>query len=216
MARMRTHKQKIIDCLFFPFRAVTLFEKNWLCFSSLATERFDYVIREVTGFCLDVGCGRHNRFIQEYCRGFGRGIDVFPYAGLTAEHLISDITRFPFNDAAFDTVSFIASINHVPKSARDTELREAYRVLRPGGVIVITMGNPMAEILVHKLVFIYDYLFKTHYDVDSERGMGEEEEYYLTDREIISRLQAAGFTGITKHYFGTQWLLNHLFVGRKE
>lgn len=216
MARMRTHKQKMIDCLSFPFRAVSLFEKDWRCFSSLATERFDYVIREVTGFCLDVGCGRHNRFIEEYCHGFGKGIDVFPYAGLTAEHLISDMRQFPFSDAAFDTVTFIASINHAPQSARDAELREAHRVLRPGGVIVITMGNPCAEILVHKLVFIYDRLFKTHYDVDSERGMDEEENYYLTDHEIISRLRKAGFTRIVKKYFLTQWFLNHLFVGYKK
>lgn len=112
---MRTNIQKAIDCITFPFRALVLFEKNQWGLSSLATERFDYVIREVRGFCLDVGCGRYNRFIQEYCRGFGKGIDVFSYAGLTEDHLVSDMKHFPFSDEAFGTVTFIASINHVPR-----------------------------------------------------------------------------------------------------
>jgi hypothetical protein len=51
--------------------------------------------------------------------------------------------------------------------------------------------------------------------VDTERGMAEEEAYYLTDGEIRARLARAGFVGVRKHYFGTQWLLNHLFVGWK-
>jgi len=46
--------------------------------------------------------------------------------------------------------------------------------------------------------------------------MDEEEDYYLTDREIINRLQLAGFTSIRKKYFITQWGLNHMFVGWKN
>jgi len=34
--------------------------------SSLQSERFDYVSKEVIGYCLDVGCGRYNRFVKEY------------------------------------------------------------------------------------------------------------------------------------------------------
>jgi hypothetical protein len=78
------------------------------------------------------------------------------------------------------------------------------------------MGNPLAEILVHRVVWLYDKLFKTEYDVDSERGMDEEEEYFLTDTEITERLARAGFKRISKKYFWTQWALNHLFVGWKE
>jgi hypothetical protein len=52
--------------------------------------------------------------------------------------------------------------------------------------------------------------------MDTERGMGEEEEYYLTDAEIRGRLLRAGFTKIQKKFFATQWFLNHLFVGWKS
>jgi hypothetical protein len=78
------------------------------------------------------------------------------------------------------------------------------------------MGNPLAEIIVHKVVWLYDKLLKTNFDMDAERGMDDEEEYYLTDSEIDERLTRAGFKRIRKKYFMTQWGLNHLFVGWKE
>jgi len=53
---------------------------------------------------------------------------------------------------------------------------------------VVTMGNPMAEILVHKVVWFYDKVFRTNVDMDSERGMDEEEAYFLTDSEILQLL----------------------------
>lgn len=214
---MRRHTvRKIIDFLTFPLRAVTLFYDDRWGLSSLASERFDYVAGEVVGYCLDVGCGRHNRFIKEYLFAQGKGIDVYPYEGLSDENVVEDLSRFPFEDLTFDSVTFIANINHVPRSQRDVELGEAYRVLKTNGNIIITMGNPLAEILVHKVVWIYDKVFKTNLDMDSERGMDDEEEYYLTDGEIISRLVNAGFEGVEKKYFVTQWGLNHLFVAWKK
>ena len=87
--------------------------------------------------------------------------------------------------------------------------------MQPGGKIIVTMGSAIAEILVHKVVWLSDKLFKTNVDMDTERGMEEEEEYYLTDREIRERLIKAGFRNIRKKYFFSQWGLNHLFVGEK-
>ncbi len=211
----RSGAQKLKDLLTFPLRAVTLFEQDRWGLSSLASERFDYVRREVLGRCLDIGCGRHDRFIRDWCGGNGRGIDVYPYEGLGEEHLVADMTRLPFDDGSFDTVTFIANLNHVPRSQRDAELAEARRCLRPGGNLVVTMGNPLAEILVHKLVALYDRVLGTRLDVDSERGMDDEEAYYLTDREIVGRIERAGFVELRKKYFWTQWGLNHLFTARK-
>lgn len=171
--------------------------------------------REVIGWCLDIGCGRGNRFIKEHLDGRGVGIDVYPYEGLDEGNLVEDPTHLPFPDGSFDTVTFIANLNHIPESDRDDELREAYRVLRRGGNVVVTMGNPVAEIVVHKVVSMYDRLLGTRLDVDSERGMGEEEQYFLLDREITGRLGRTGFVGIERKGFATQWWLNHLFVGWK-
>ncbi|MCK4835172.1 MAG: class I SAM-dependent methyltransferase, partial [Candidatus Aminicenantes bacterium] len=208
--------QKIKDFLTFPIRAFTLFINDKWGLLSLASERFDYVANEVIGYCLDVGCGRNNRFINKFLEGNGKGLDVFPYEGLTEENIVKDLSQFPFEDSTFDSVTFIANINHIPESQRDIELTEAYRVLKPGGNIIVTMGNPLAEILAHKVVMIYDKLFGTNYDMDSERGMEEGEEYYLTNTEIKERLTRASFRIIVKKYFVTQWGLNHLFIGWKD
>ena len=214
--KRRSPAQRVLDFVTFPLRAVSLFHRDKWALSSLASERFDYVAREVRGDCLDVGCGRGNRFITEYLDGNGRGIDVFPYEGLDPENVVDDLSTFPFPDEAFDSVTFIANINHIPEPQRDVELAEAYRVLRPDGNVTVTMGNPLAEIAVHKVVHLYDHFFQTNYDMDSERGMHEEEDFYLTDAEIIDRLKRAGFRSIRKKWFFTQWGLNHLFVGWKR
>ena len=211
----RNLRQKLLDFFTFPIRAFTLYHKDRWGLSSLSTERFDFVTREVKGHCLDVGCGYNNHFIKQFLNGNGVGIDVYKYEGLNDDNIIEDMTNLPFDDETFDAVTFIANINHVPESDRDAELAEAYRCLKPGGKIIVTMGNPIAEILVHKVVWLSDRLFGTNIDMDSERGMEEEEAYYLTDKEIVERLSRAGFHAIRKKYFWTQWFLNHMLVGQK-
>lgn len=213
--KQRTATQKLLDCFTFPIRAVTLFEYDRFGLSSLATERFDFVGREVRGECLDMGCGRNNRFVREVLSGRGRGIDGYPYEGLGEEELVEDFCSLPFHDEAFDTVTFIASFNHTPEHQRDAELVEAHRLLRPGGRIVISMGAPVAEVLVHKLVALYDRVLGTDVDMDGERGMGEGEDYYVADAEIFGRLGKAGFEGTRKSRFWTQWGFNSLFLAEK-
>jgi SAM-dependent methyltransferase len=216
MNKRRSAIQKILDFIFFPLRAVLLFQKDWLGLSSLASERYYYAAKEVRGYCLDVGCGRFNRFIDEFLNKNGSGIDVFPYEGLAEDQIVRNMSRFPFEDSQFDSITFLANINHIPKSMRGTELAEAYRCLKQGGNIIVTMGNPLAEILVHRVVWFYDRYLGTNVDVDGERGMKEEEEYYLLDSEIIECLQKAGFDNIKKKYFFTQWCLNHMFIAEKS
>ena len=46
--------------------------------------------------------------------------------------------------------------------------------------------------------------------------MHQDEDYYLTDSEIVGRLTRVGFMDIEKKHFLTQWGLNHLFVGWKK
>jgi len=166
--------------------------------------------------CLDIGCGRYNRFVKTFKKKKGVGIDVYPYEGLSEEEVVEDLASFPFPDGSFDSVTFIANLNHVPAGDRDRELREAFRCLKDGGNIVITMGNPLAEIVIHWLARFSDRFLGTRVDLDGERGMDEEEDYYLTDREIINRLDQAGFTDTRKKYFITQWGLNHIFIGWKN
>jgi len=214
--KYRNSWQSLKDFIFFPIRAFLLFEEDKFSLSSLQTDRYYYVAREVKGRCLDVGCGRNNRFINEFLGGSGVGIDVYKYEGLTDQQIIADMTKLLFADGEFETITLIANINHIPRSIRIKELKELYRILKKGGRIVLTMGNPFVEIIVHKVVWFYDKFFKTKFDVDSQRGMKVDEEYFLTEKEIRDTLYKAGFKGkFYKKRFFTQWRLNSLYCFEK-
>src|SRR5689334_17919677 len=108
---------QVIDLIFFPLRAITMFTEGKFGLSSLRDERYAYVSKEVKTPCLDVGCGEGNLFIKKYLKGRGKGIDVFDYNGLLDKQcVLRDITKFPFKNNTFNSVVLIASINHIPKS----------------------------------------------------------------------------------------------------
>jgi SAM-dependent methyltransferase len=207
--------QRFLDFILFPFRGLVALEDNKWGLTSLRHERYHYVSRYCKGRVLDVGCGRNNVFINEFMNGNGWGIDVYKYEGLQANQVFPDLSRFPCEDKSYDTIVFIANLNHVPPRNRLTELREAFRCLNDGGRIVLTMGNPVAEILAHKLVYFNEKVLGIESDVDYERGMSEEEEYYVKYTEIKRLLKEAGFVDIRSRTFWEQWGLNKLFVGHK-
>ncbi|WP_162924680.1 class I SAM-dependent methyltransferase [Rubrobacter indicoceani] len=216
----RSVPQKMLDTVTFPLRAVLPFragERSRWGLTSRASERLEYAARETVGYTLDVGCGPGNRLVVDYLGGNGFGIDVFDYNGsLSREQVFDDLTTFPFEDARFDSVTLVATLHHIPRSSRDKELSEVYRVLKPGGNVVLTQALPIAEILIHKITRVHARLFGRHYDIDLLRDMHEEEEDHVRDEEIVERLARAGFRDIRRKPFGTQWGTNRAFVGWKR
>jgi ubiquinone/menaquinone biosynthesis C-methylase UbiE len=212
---MRSTRQKIIDFATFPARAVLPVQESKWGMTSRPDERFEYASQLARGRVLDIGCGRNNTFIERHAPPGSVGIDVFAYEGLQPEQIVEDMTHLPFDDATFDTVTFIANLNHIPVDDREPELREAFRVLSPGGRVIATMGSRITEVLIHRLVHFYDQILGTKLDMDGERGMHEDEEFHLSDDEIRRLLAGAGFVEVRKVRFTTQWGLNHLFVGTR-
>ena len=220
MARKtRSAVQRAVDFATFPLRAIMPFRvgqhKKW-GLSSRASERFDYAAREVKGYTLDVGCGPYNRFVNEYLDGHGLGIDVVHYDGLDEGQVFDDLTRLPFPDASFDSVSLIAVLHHIPKPLRKAELAEMHRVLKPGGRLVLTMTTPPAAWLIHRITRIHARFLGVQYDIDLLREMEEDEEDFVTEKEVRKLSAGAGFSSMTRKYFLTQWGLNRLFVIRKD
>lgn len=53
----------------------------------------------------------------------------------------SDTTKLPFQEGKFDLVSAIELIEHLPQPSAEKTLREAFRVLRPGGTLMLSTPN---------------------------------------------------------------------------
>lgn len=56
-----------------------------------------------------------------------------------------DAAKLPFTAESFDAVFFFGVLHHVPEAGRSDVLREAFRVVKPGGAVVLF--EPRAELL---------------------------------------------------------------------
>ncbi len=123
-------------------------------------ERFRYetqpFMREVMEFdrhkgerLLEIGCGLGTDLMQ-FARGGAlvTGVDLTPASaelvrrrlalyGLSGNAQVADAERLPFADNTFDVVYSFGVLHHTPNTAKSVD--EAYRVLRPGGRIIIML-----------------------------------------------------------------------------
>jgi SAM-dependent methyltransferase len=163
--------------------------------TTLEEERLAAVWPHLKGRLLDVGAGT-NALARFY--GDAIGVEVHDWGG--GAQIIENAARLPFPDASFDTVTFIACLNHIPNRA--DALVEARRVLRPGGRVVMTMINPILGGVGH--VIWWD-------SEDKHRGgMGPGEVGGLWTREIVRMSEAAGLR-LIRHDRFVYWM-NHLYV----
>ena len=148
--------------------------------SALMRWRTRVVLPHIQGRLLDIGCGLNN-LVGTY-DGEGIGVDVHRWKDV--DLVVQDAGDLPFSDGAFDTVTIIAALNHIPNRA--DVLREAHRVLGDDGRIIVTMIPPFTSRVWHAL--------RRPWDPDQgERGMKEGEVYDLTAREVRRLLQETDF-----------------------
>ncbi len=166
----------------------------------LERRRHDAVRAHVRGRLLDIGCGE-NRLVRRY--GNGIGVDVYDWGDV--DLIVEDTAHLPFADQSFDTISFVACLNHIPNRAE--VLREAYRLLKDEGLLLITMIPPGLSKIWHRIV--------APWDADqARRGMKPDEVWGLTSAQVHQLVRGAGFR-VTRHrkfIFG----LNNLYVAAKD
>lgn len=170
---------------------------------------------QVAQFCrgrvLDVGCGPGNLFIKNFIgHERGIGVDFFAYDGV--DNLIEDPTNLPFPDESFDTLTLVAVGGHIPKNLRELEFIEFARLLKPGGRLVMTEGEPVTQLLSHKWQHFFLGL-QGKVDMDHERGMEEDEEYCMPQAELLRYLNSNSLRLELRRSF--QWGLNNLYVAQK-
>jgi SAM-dependent methyltransferase len=153
--------------------------------------------------CLDVGC-KDNAFIREHKRrgGKGFGIDVFPWEGV--DMLVENSAELPFEKNTFDCITFIASVNHIPN--RREVLKEAHRILKNDGIVIITFLSPGLSYVWHK----YAFWGKDH----NVRGMKKGEVYGFTVKAIMELIHDTHFAVQAHQKFS--WGIKRLYILQKD
>lgn len=206
-----TRMRCLINSILFPYRALFKHLGFGSFIMSMEEERMTRVARHCVGRVLDIGCGPHNKLIRHVYPN-GIRIDFFPYDG--AEFLHDDPTHLPFEDGSFGTITLNAVAGYIARHLRKKELREFARILKPKGRIVMTEGEPIMQFIHHKWVYFLDKVFRTNIDVDTKRGMVEDEEYCMPHREILRLFGESALTHIKTEKF--QWGVNNVFVAEKR
>lgn len=73
--------------------------------------------------------------------------------GIPGELVLGDAQRLPFPDASFDAVLMTEVLEHLPDD--DAALREVLRVLRPGGVVAISVPHARYPIAWDPINFVW-------------------------------------------------------------
>lgn len=204
--------QHVYDFVGAPLRMALLpdhLSERWHL-TSLRAERLGMVLDAIEGRCLDIGAG-DNMLVKLYReRSAGGpnaaaardsvGLDVVDWGSDCV--IVPDCRSLPFPDASFDTVTFVACLNHIPERAE--ALREALRVLRPGGKVIITMIGRVIGIVGHA---IWWYSEDKHRDIAPGEVMG------MDPRDVRGLLEQAGFVGIGET--GFVYGLNRMTIGSR-
>ena len=120
----------------------------------------------------------------------------------------------PFDGQSFDVVLSVEMLEHVPAAARATALREMFRVLRPGGRMIVTFP---ADATATRLDLALNEAYRRRYGVDHPwvaehiaEGVPETKEVVALAREIVG---AEGSIAIHKHDAARAWLLHQMLYG---
>jgi ubiquinone/menaquinone biosynthesis C-methylase UbiE len=150
-----------------------------------------------TGLLLDIGCGT-GLFVEKYLveNGTAVGIDISRGMILQArrrcresEFVIGTGETIPFGDDAFDAVASLLAFSYMREPQE--MLDEAFRVLKPGGTIVIcTLGK---KLLTYGVPAIYQIGEKMRVNHLVVRDFGE---HYYDEADMSRMFSSAGFVGI--------------------
>jgi len=119
------------------------------------------------GRILDLGCGVGHSFHLLAPRETV-GVDIEPSAleGQDRETVVADMRALPFEDGSFDGLISVQSVEHVPDG--EAVVREARRVVRPGGVAVFQTPNRLTFARADEIIDPYHYV---EYDPEQLRAL---------------------------------------------
>lgn len=173
---------------------------------------------------LDLGCGTGNLLAAAKKKGISLvGVDLSPEMlkkakGKERNLVMADLHHLPFKDGCIDG---IANVNVFYQLAHPrTFLREVYRVLKPGGKIVISTPKPgklpplLRFVPVFTRAFIKNLRLLTKFKKITEYGRIDQKIIDLNPGTFYSREELEGMLGdfeieeVKKAYGGENWLIS--------
>lgn len=151
---------------------------------------------------LDMPCGRGFylnmfRYVSQ-CRIVGADLDwsVLQKAQRNVGHLDipihnANIYALPYADETFDAVIYSEVLEHVEDDQQ--ALREAYRVLKPGGVLAITVPHADYPFWWDPINKTLEFLFNRHIERGMFAGIWANHVRLYTMDELRYQVQSAGF-----------------------
>lgn len=170
---------------------------------------------------LDCGCGTrvYSAELGELCDEL-HGLDFSAGQlsgargkGLEMSLTRGDVTKLPYTSGRFDLVASLGMMRHLPGDMLSQYAEEAYRVLRPGGIL-FTEPVPLNMVKIIRSPAVGKILSKTYNAFMRWRGLDE----HIGPRDATEKaLSAAGFIPgmieVTDSETGEP--LYEVFVGRK-
>lgn len=164
---------------------------------------FEWVNPQDDDVILDCACGRGFylnmfRYVSQ-CKLVGLELDweVIEKAKRNVGHLSSlmlnnaNIYTLPYPDNTFDAVLLSEILEHID---RDVDgLKEVYRVLKPGGVVAITVPNANYPFLWDPINKTLETVFRTHIGNGPLAGIWANHVRLYTADQLRNSVTAAGF-----------------------
>lgn len=173
---------------------------------------------------LDVGCGDGYYLHLLSALGLGLnlvGADSDKRALVSAEKNLKDkkvklvfgdiMERLPFEDEVFDKVVMSEVLEHLPDDEKG--LLEVERVLKKGGILVISVPNANYPFLWDPVNWILEHIFKTHIKSGFWAGIWNQHERLYKGQQLVKLVKKVGFK-VGKAESLTSWCLpfNHNIV----
>jgi SAM-dependent methyltransferase len=145
------------------------------------------------GRVLDVGCAT-GHFLEALPEAWDKyGVEVSAYAGEEARRRFGDriqiapLQEARYDDASFDLVTLWETVNHMLDPVGD--LRAVHRLLRPGGLMAISVGDVASGLARLTGKFWYHVTPPVHL-------------WYFTPRTMEFLFRTIGFETVKRHYPG--------------